>query len=147
MKHFNRAEYAHSDTARAKGMLNIPTEQQYNKYEVLVEAILDPLRDHFKTPITITSGFRTENLNKHIKGSKNSQHLALGDSVAVDFVCKNLKKTFEYLIENFEVDQAILEKDKNNKQWIHLSLKISGNNRNEHLRFNKGKYTQYGNIQ
>lgn len=143
MKHFNRSEYSHSDTARAKGMTNIPTDYQYTKYEILVENILDPLRDYIKSPIIITSGFRTESLNKHLKGAKDSQHLARGESVAVDIVCKNLKKTFEYLIQNFVVDQAILEKDKNNKRWIHISLNVSGNNRNEYLRYNKGKYTNY----
>ena len=143
MKHFKHREYAHSDTARAKGMLNLPTEYQYYKFEKLVELIIDPLRIHIKTPITITSGFRSEKLNKYIGGAATSQHLAADDSVAIDFVCKNMRKTFEYIVDTFEFDQCILEKDKSNKIWVHLSLRTDSTNRGEALMYNKGKYTKY----
>lgn len=40
-----------------------------------VQDKLQKLRDYFKLPMTITSGYRTESYNKKVGGAKNSYHM------------------------------------------------------------------------
>jgi uncharacterized protein YcbK (DUF882 family) len=40
----------------------------------LVDNNLDPLREAYKKPIIVTSGFRCEELNRLVGGSKTSHH-------------------------------------------------------------------------
>lgn len=42
---------------------------------VLVNTILQPLRDHYGVPITILSGYRSAAYNRQIGGARNSQHM------------------------------------------------------------------------
>ena len=74
MKHFTLRELVKSDTAIRKGIKNIPNRQEEQNLTNLVDKILDPLREAYGKPIIVTSGFRCEELNKLIGGSKTSQH-------------------------------------------------------------------------
>lgn len=53
----------------------------------LTHAVLQPLRDELGTPVTITSGYRSPQLNSLVGGSKTCQHMR---GEAVDFVCADL---------------------------------------------------------
>lgn len=57
--------------------------------------ILQEIRDYFKAPITINSGFRTATKNKAVGGSPNSQHLY---GMAADITVKGVepKKVYAY---------------------------------------------------
>jgi len=50
----------------------------------LCKLLLQPIREHTKLPITITSGFRTYEENKKINGKPQSLHLS---GYAADFIC------------------------------------------------------------
>lgn len=55
----------------------------------LAELILQPIRDAIKEPVTILSGYRSEDLNQLVGGSPYSQHMK---GQAADFtINKNLK--------------------------------------------------------
>lgn len=45
-----------------------------NNLYVLCNYILEPIRNYYKVPVTITSGFRGTALNKRVGGSLTSQH-------------------------------------------------------------------------
>ena len=51
-----------SQTAERKGINNNPNDDQITALQKLCENILQPVRDHYATPVTISSGFRSEEL-------------------------------------------------------------------------------------
>ena len=65
----------------------VPEKYKANIRQLVLE-VLQPLRDYFKRPIHITSGYRTPTYNAACGGVKNSQHL-LGK--AADIQIQGLK--------------------------------------------------------
>ena len=93
------------------------TPELYEAGERLCEDLLEPIREHFKKPITISSGFRCPELNKAIGGAAKSQHCKFE---AADFVVDgvNLLSIFDYITRSdLRFGQVILE-----PSWIHISL-------------------------
>lgn len=138
-KNFSLHECIYSDIASSEFIDNTITELQtmYNLAGV-VNNILQPVRDYFCFPITITSGYRCDELNAYIGGARNSQHKK---GEAIDFVSKNLDQVFFYIRENLVFDQLIWEKgDDTLPDWIHVSYSHKLN-RNEVLKFNGEDYT------
>lgn len=125
---------------------NTPPVGAIAKLRAVVDNVLDPLREAIGTPITITSGYRSPEVNRAIGGSKTSQHM-LGE--AVDFVCKDMASAFAYILEHLPYDQLIWEFGTDDQPaWIHLSYKADSKNRRQALRASKtpaGKtyYTAY----
>ena len=56
MKWFALKEFVKSNTAARLGIDNNPSEDVKKNIELLVEKILDPLRESFGKPIIVTSG-------------------------------------------------------------------------------------------
>ena len=73
-KNFTLKELITSQTAERKGINNNPNEDHIESLQKLCENILQPVRDHFATPVTVSSGFRSEELCVAIGSSVNSQH-------------------------------------------------------------------------
>lgn len=97
--------------------------------EKLIDRVLDPIRSLYGKPITVNSGFRSESLNKAVKGAKNSQHLF---GMAADITGgspKENKKIWDVVMFLFqegdiEFDQVI---DESNLSWIHISYNEDNN--------------------
>ena len=90
----------------------------------LVFYILDPLRLAMNEPVIITSGYRSQELNKLVGGVPNSQHLT---GCAADIRIKNEahgKRMFATLRGLFYVDQLLYE-HKGKTTWIHVSFSWS----------------------
>lgn len=120
-KNFTLEELYKSNTASKLGINNIPNKDATNNLMILAVKILQPLREAYGKPITVTSGYRSLELNKAVKGSSTSQHLK---GEAADLVTDNNKKLFEVakrLIDEgkIKVGQLI---DEYNYKWIHISL-------------------------
>ena len=79
---FTLKELTQSQTALRNDIDNTPNEQQINNLQNLCEKILQPLRNHYKLPIKVTSGFRSEQLATMIGSKPTSQHC---QGEAVDF--------------------------------------------------------------
>ena len=75
MKYFSYEELTKSITAKNKGIDNTPSIEIKKNLKALVDNILDPLREAYGKPITVTSGYRCPKLNTAVKGAKNSQHI------------------------------------------------------------------------
>ena len=86
MKHFSISELTASDTALREGIDNHPPKCAYHLLYVLVEQLLDPIREAWGEPIVISSGYRCKELNTLVGGVKNSHHL-LG--CAADIIAGN----------------------------------------------------------
>lgn len=120
--HFMLSEFTHSKTAKEKGINNTPSIEQIQNMTALCKEILEPVRKHFGKPIYITSGYRSEKLNKAVGGSKYSQHIK---GEAADFVIKDTQVHTVYRFlsgSNLSFDQCIYEK-KGDSEWIHISHK------------------------
>ena len=118
---FTLEELYKSNTASKLGINNVPNKDVSNNLMILAVKILQPLREAYGKPITVTSGYRSFELNKAVKGSSTSQHLK---GEAADLVTDNNKKLFEVakrLIDEgkIKVGQLI---DEYNYKWIHISL-------------------------
>ena len=145
MTYFTINELIASDTAKAKGINNAPTTAVRANLVALVETLLDPLREAWKSPIKVTSGFRCAALNKAVKGSTTSAHLY---GCAADIVplngeiskfkefCKNYFGSRRHLF-----DQVILEDD-GKREWVHIGLKTAdGRKRGQLMEFKNNRYT------
>lgn len=135
--HVSYREVVRSDTAKRKGISNVPNTKQLANIKTLCKKVFEPLREHLKTPIFISSMFRSSKLNKALGGAKNSQHLA-NNGAAMDLDAQVFGKTTnrrigDYIRYNLKFDQLIYEGvDGDDYAWIHVSYN-KGNNRNEVL--------------
>lgn len=143
---FYLSEFVQSDTATRYSIDNYPDDDALQNLIALCEHVLQPLRDYFDTPITVTSGYRSEALNAKLRGSKTSQHMT---GQAADIVVSGMsnREVADYIRHNLSFDQLIYEHpDEDNDDeidWIHVSYNRDGN-REESLtaqkKFRKGKY-------
>ena len=122
---FTLDELTASTTAKKYNIDNTPSEEVYDNLVKLCKEVLQPIRDKYKKPITVTSGFRCKELNDKLKGSKTSQHMT---GCAVDIDTPNNEVLFNLIISmlnnnEIEVSQCIDEKK---YSWIHLGLYVGG---------------------
>lgn len=119
MKYFTIKELCESSTAKEHKINNSPNSVIKRHLTLLVKFILDPLREKYGKPITVSSGYRCEELNELVGGAKNSQHKkGLAADITTGSISEN-KKLFDLIIKlNLPFDQLINE---NNYKWIHVS--------------------------
>lgn len=143
--HLTLAEMIRSDSAKRLGISNQPTSEHLDNMKELAINVFEPIREHFGVPIYISSGYRSEALNKAVKGSKSSQHCK-GQAMDIDMDGSGLisnKDVFKYIRENLRFSQLIWEfGDSNNPDWVHVSY--DSTNRGQVLKaIKKGNATQY----
>lgn len=135
MKYFTIEELSHSNTAIAMKLNNKPTQDVATKIADLINNCLDPLRKAYGEPIKVNSGYRCADLNRILKGAKNSQHLK-GEAADITGGSRTENKKIYELAKKLPkgFDQLIWEKgDDTGPQWVHISWKKEGN-RNQLLR-------------
>lgn len=93
-KNFTREELIASATATRLKIDNTPNKEQEAKLYLLAGFILQPLRDAYKNPIRVSSGFRCLKLNQAVGGVKTSQHLK-GEASDLNNGVKENKKIFD----------------------------------------------------
>lgn len=159
-KNFTLAELTKSNTATRLGISNTPDKEGIHKLRLLATELLQPLRNAVGA-LRVTSGYRSESLNKAITGRSDyvSQHTKC-EAVDLQFVKRGKMenmKIFNAIINHaLEFDQCILEfggatadKDSDNPDWIHLSWKVTGNRRQILVAYkdenNKTKYRKPNN--
>ena len=123
--HFSMSEFTFSPTAVEHSLRNEPDRIQRSCIRSLVINLLEPLRRYAGEPIRITSGFRSEALNRLVGGVKTSQH-RLGEA-ADCFTPKGPRFLLRRLLDSgLPFDQAIVYQSKN---FIHLSYREGRNRR------------------
>ncbi len=126
--YFTISELAHSDTAQMLGIDNTPSKDVADKLHILITECLDPIRERCGFPITVSSGYRCEMLNKKVGGVGTSQHVK---GEAADLVGKDsaqTRKIFEAAKSIGNFDQLLYERNRTSgKVWVHISYKKSGN--------------------
>lgn len=145
MIYFTITELCYSDVAKNKGIDNSPTTAVRANLVALIETLLDPLREAWKSPIKVTSGYRCGVLNRAVGGSSTSAHLY---GCAADIVPINgeISKFKAFCRKYFDVrrhlyDQVILE-DNGKSEWVHIGLKTKdGRKRGQLMEFKNNRYT------
>lgn len=127
MKYFTINELTKTST----GISNIPNAEHIANLIYLVENLLDKAREQLGMPITVTSGYRSEAVNKAVGGVATSQHTK---GEAVDMICKDNARLFN-VFKTMNFDQLIWEKGNSiQPAWVHVSLKRNGTNRKQVIR-------------
>ena len=120
--HFTIEELCASDTAKAKGISNKPNVQQMINLVYLAAYVLEPLRVAMDESIKISSGFRSEALNKAVGGAFNSQHKkGQAADLCIDGNIEKGKRWFNYIRQHLPFDQLIWEHDRSGTYWVHVS--------------------------
>ena len=145
-KNISYKEATHSTTAKRLGIDNTPNAEQFSNMVYVAENVFQPIREHFGVPIYVSSFFRSEALNKAVRGSSSSTHIK-GEAMDLDadvFEGVTNAQIFEYIKNNLEFDQLIWEFGTDeNPAWVHVSLS-KRNNRNQILKAIKvGGKTHY----
>jgi hypothetical protein len=122
-EHLDLSEVTRSESAKRKGISNMPTAEHIANFKLLAEKVFQPIREHFRCPIHISSGYRSVELNREVGGSSTSDH-CFGRAIDIDqdgtqisnnevfnFIRNNLK--FKQLIAEFPVD--------GNLSWVHVA--------------------------
>lgn len=134
-KNFKLKEFTRSATAERRGIDNhsMLTEKNLYNLEALCKNDLQPLRDHFKEPVLISSGFRCAALNGVVGGAKKSQHM-YGEAADIysPFGAKRTREWYLWMVDNLVFDQLIWEV-RHESKWIHVSYKATGPNRQQVL--------------
>ena len=127
-EHLDLSEVIRSDSAKRNGISNMPTPDHIANFMLLAEKIFEPIRDNFGVPIHISSGYRSVELNRLIKGSATSQHCK-GQAIDIDMDGTSLtnKQIFDYIKDNLPFDQLIWEfGNEDNPDWVHVSYVPNG---------------------
>lgn len=141
-EHFRLAEMTQSDTAIRLGIDNSPPENLLPNLAALA-ATLEQIRILVGLPVRVSSGYRSQKLNKVIGGSKNSAHLlGLAADISVDGIPPKLLAERIRDSSGIGYDQLIYE-----GTWVHVGLS-SGEMRGQVLTavFNAGRVKYIGGI-
>ena len=147
-KHLSLAEVTRSESAKRNGISNEPTAEHLENFKLLAEKVFEPIREHFKVPIHISSGYRSLALNKKIGGSLTSQHCS-GEAIDIDMDGSasgvTNKQVFDFIKQHLNFDQLIWEfGTASNPDWVHVSYESTGKQRKQVLRaIKQGGKTAY----
>jgi hypothetical protein len=135
-ENFTLAELTHTDT----GIANNPSQGEINNLKLLVQKVLQPVRDKFGV-INVTSGFRSPLVNSAVGGSATSDHV---HGRAADIQCEDMAAVFNYIRKKLPFKQLIWEFGTDAQpKWIHVAYDVN-NNKGEVLKaIKKGGKTKY----
>ena len=131
-KNFSLEELTASQTAKAKGIKNLPGTQEVCALCALVHHVLQPLRDAMGEAIKIGSGYRSPALNKAVGGVSNSQHMK-GEAVdlCIDGDKAKGRRWMTWIMAHCQFDQIIWEHNSKGSYWVHVSFRADGKNRKQ----------------
>jgi zinc D-Ala-D-Ala carboxypeptidase len=121
--HFTLEEFTVSTTAAQCGIDNTPTAEARLNLEQLAMVMEQVRKICSGAPITITSGYRCEELNKACGGASNSAHMT---GMACDFIVPgfgtplSVCKAVEPYMKALGIDQLIHEYN----DWTHLAIAV-----------------------
>ena len=119
MRNFTIQELTASATAAAKKINNDPTPEAAENLKLLVDNVLDPLRDAYGKPIRVNSGYRSPALNTAVKGSKTSQHVK-GQAADITGGSKQENRKLFELAQKLNLPFCQLI-DERGFTWVHIS--------------------------
>ncbi len=128
---FSLKELTKSQTATRRGINNVPGDLEEANLQQLCEHVLQRVRDHFGKPVTVTSGYRSPELNEAIGGSVTSDHCQ-GMAADIEIAGVSNYEVAEWIKENCMFKQLILEfytPGIPDSGWVHVSYDYEENER------------------
>ena len=128
---FSLKELTKSQTATRRGINNVPGDLEEAILQQLCEHVLQRVRDHFGKPVTVTSGYRSPELNEAIGGSVTSDHCQ-GMAADIEIAGVSNYEVAEWIKENCMFKQLILEfytPGIPDSGWVHVSYDYEENER------------------
>jgi hypothetical protein len=137
---FRYREFVRSQTATRLGINNVPGDKEWYNLEKLAVRVLQPVRNRFGS-IKITSGFRSEELNTAIGGSKYSNHCR-GEAADIEPVSGDIKliEIIKFINDTLEFRTLIAEYFP--EGWIHVDYREGGNLKRLKLKDKDHNYTE-----
>lgn len=114
--HFTLEELTASQAASRRGIANTPGQKERYNLDVLA-CLLEGVRRVAGVPITVSSGYRSPEVNKLVGGAPNSAHVR---GLAADINAAGMSpRTLARLIYDspLQFDQVIFE-----GTWVHIAL-------------------------
>ena len=117
-ENFQLRELLVSEIAAKQGITNLPDAEQLLSLIRLCNNVLEPVRQHYGSPVIVTSGLRSAALNRAVRGSSTSQH-SRGE--AADFTVSRQSNlaVCRWVAANCRFDQLIYEFGESG--WNHAS--------------------------
>jgi len=147
-KNFSLIELTKSQTATRKGIDNTPSTEHRDNLKSLCEMVLQPVRDHFNRVVSVSSGYRSEELCLAIGSKITSQH-AKGQAADFEIYGLSNKELADWINENLDYDQLILEywrEEDPNSGWVHCSFNLQGNRKQYLKAYKENGKTKYEQI-
>ena len=138
-EHLDLSEVIRSETAKRQGISNMPTEEHIANFKLLAENVFEKIRNNFRCPIHISSGYRSKELNACTKGASATSQHSTGEAIDIDMDGSangvTNKMVFNYIKDSLEFDQLIWEFGTNeNPDWVHVSYESTGKQRKQILK-------------
>ena len=128
-KSFTLNELTKSQEATRLGINNTPNEEHILNLKLLCENVLQPIRDYYGMPVSVSSGYRSAKLCEAIGSSSKSQHTK-GQAADFEIFGVANKDLADFVVKNLDYDQCILEfwnENEPNSGWVHCSFNALGN--------------------
>ena len=141
-KDFKLLDFIYSDTAKAKGINNIPDKQSLRNIFDIAK-VVQMIQDELGMKIQINSCYRGPALNNTIGGAKKSDHVfgAAADIKVIPFSLENNMKLWNCANKladegKIKFRQLIFEYGDKSKgpQWVHISINHPNNPQKENQR-------------
>ena len=137
-KSFTLNELTKSQEATRLGIDNTPSDEHVLNLKILCDNILQPIRDFYGLPVSVSSGYRSADLCKAIGSNSTSQHTR-GEAADFEIFGVANKDLSDWIVSNLEYDQCILEFwniNEPNSGWVHCSFSTKYN-RKQYLKAEK----------
>ena len=130
------AESVRSDTARRKGLSNVPSSQEYQNMVAVYQNLYVPICQRFGK-LFVSSFFRSVAVNRAVGGAKKSQHMG---GFAIDIDCDGTRtvanlQLYNWIVATLNFDQIILEYPdaQGRPSWVHCSFVSREKNRKQQI--------------
>lgn len=120
-KYFDLEEFLVSESAARLGISNVPASGIHLRLERLSET-MDEVRELLGHPVIITSGYRSEALNRAVGGVMTSDHIK---GLAADFICPSFgpPAVVCQAIRDSQIQFRQLINEFN--KWTHIAIPLS----------------------
>ena len=145
---FSLKELTASQTAARKGIDNTPSPTHQANLKSLCTHVLQPIRDHFSQVVSVSSGYRSQELCLAIGSKITSQH-AKGEAADFEIFGVSNKELADYIHHNLDYDQLILEywkKEDPNSGWVHCSYNVNVNRKQYLKAYKENGRTKYEHV-